>query len=307
MLMYFPILRGKQFELIALRELAGIIDCGKVIPIIEPVRKNFTPLVKTIKVLKEAGIICRVVINPAIGDFSEATNFPHNIFEELTNLFSEDEMFIPVISTKNLTGNNIKSLIKIIGDCSLFFDGGFQSGLEEIVADMKEVFILGNYPKKAFKNAKNLVEINDNFQPQKRNADYPEKSFYSDKHNETFPTNNLIGFGDYTIVTKDYSDSGGPAYVVALHLSYIDGKEYDSMIVRHFKSTSDSNLPVRTGEKFEEALLQLRQFVVENIAGLHHSTGLESYQKIDTYPGLGQVKKYSIKHHIETINAYIKD
>ena len=38
--MYFPYLRGKQFELIAIRELAEMLAAsGKIIPIIEPVKE----------------------------------------------------------------------------------------------------------------------------------------------------------------------------------------------------------------------------------------------------------------------------
>ena len=38
--MYFPYLRGKQFELIAIRELVEMMSAtGKIIPIIEPVKE----------------------------------------------------------------------------------------------------------------------------------------------------------------------------------------------------------------------------------------------------------------------------
>ena len=47
--MYFPILRGRQFELLALRELLnkGVLS-NQVIPIIEPVKVS-TTFVKTIE------------------------------------------------------------------------------------------------------------------------------------------------------------------------------------------------------------------------------------------------------------------
>ncbi len=49
--MYFPYLRGRQFELIALRELIdeGLIG-DKIVPIIEPIKPTAT-LVKTLKIL----------------------------------------------------------------------------------------------------------------------------------------------------------------------------------------------------------------------------------------------------------------
>ena len=47
--MYFPYLRGRQFELIALRDLVdkGVLS-DKIIPIIEPVKLSST-LIKTIE------------------------------------------------------------------------------------------------------------------------------------------------------------------------------------------------------------------------------------------------------------------
>lgn len=43
--MYFPFLRGKQFELMALREAAtDLAASGKVWPVIEPVRDRFDSL-----------------------------------------------------------------------------------------------------------------------------------------------------------------------------------------------------------------------------------------------------------------------
>ncbi len=39
--MYFPYLRGKQNELLVIRENLGLISTNNIIPIIEPVKKNF--------------------------------------------------------------------------------------------------------------------------------------------------------------------------------------------------------------------------------------------------------------------------
>lgn len=67
--MYFPFIRGKQFELNALRELAPLLNNKIYKPIIEPVRKNLLPLVRTIKELNENNIIPIIIINPNLGDF----------------------------------------------------------------------------------------------------------------------------------------------------------------------------------------------------------------------------------------------
>jgi hypothetical protein len=51
--MYFPYFRGKQFELILLRELAGFLKGKKIHPIIEPVRDNITGLLRTLDACEE--------------------------------------------------------------------------------------------------------------------------------------------------------------------------------------------------------------------------------------------------------------
>ena len=52
--MYFPYLRGKQFELIALRELSERMgESGSIHPVIEPVKSTVTTLDTTIDFLKD--------------------------------------------------------------------------------------------------------------------------------------------------------------------------------------------------------------------------------------------------------------
>lgn len=55
--MYFPILKGKQNELIALRELSSVIDARLFKPVIEPVRENISPLKRTIQQLSDNRIV----------------------------------------------------------------------------------------------------------------------------------------------------------------------------------------------------------------------------------------------------------
>ena len=53
--MYYPILRGKLNELLALRELAQL-ELKKFIPVIEPVKNDIKALVKTIQTLNSNAI-----------------------------------------------------------------------------------------------------------------------------------------------------------------------------------------------------------------------------------------------------------
>ena len=49
--MYYPYFRGKQNELILIREQAELISNSKIIPIIEPVKRNLSPLNRAIEQL----------------------------------------------------------------------------------------------------------------------------------------------------------------------------------------------------------------------------------------------------------------
>ena len=67
--MYFPYLRGRQYELLALRELANNNLLGDyVIPIIEPVKLSPT-LVNTMADFIKTNHPLSVIRNPAVGTF----------------------------------------------------------------------------------------------------------------------------------------------------------------------------------------------------------------------------------------------
>ena len=62
--MYFPYLRGRQFELIALRELVEKdVLSGRIMPIIEPVKLSAT-LVKTIETYGKHNKQLAIITNP---------------------------------------------------------------------------------------------------------------------------------------------------------------------------------------------------------------------------------------------------
>src|SRR5699024_11324029 len=69
--MYFTYLRGKQFELIAVRELIenGLIN-NKVIPVIEPIKPTAT-LLKLLETCRQHDKNIAIITNPKVGNFIE--------------------------------------------------------------------------------------------------------------------------------------------------------------------------------------------------------------------------------------------
>jgi hypothetical protein len=69
--MYHPFFRGKQFELITVRETATLLAKSKFVPIIEPVKEGLSTLEKTLKTLCEAGGNAVIIVNPSYGVHSD--------------------------------------------------------------------------------------------------------------------------------------------------------------------------------------------------------------------------------------------
>lgn len=302
--MYFPILRGKQFELSAIRELAELTSGFS--PVIEPVRANSVSLVKTIKTLGENKIIPYVIINPSIGDFEEKSP---KILQDLDGNKDSSGLFIPCVKIRDASDASAISLFESLSgrDAAVFVEDGIDKKLIAAIDGSVCTFVRHNLPDGALSRLKNIVLYGDFFNKQERNADYGSKSVFSSLHIKYRKYENAIGFGDFTILSEDYSESGGPAYVVTIHLSYIDEDEFDSMYVRHFSSFDDAS-PANPGGKFKDALRKLVRFSEKNPELLYDTEGLKEFLELHKqghFPGLGQVKKVSMKHHIETTCIYL--
>jgi len=300
--MYYPILRGKQFELIALRELAGHIQPEVIRPVIEPVRGNLTPLIKTIEILAESGIVPLVIINPSIGDFARSSE---GLFESIKSIAK----FTPCIKAKSAEDLSLLAKLGLsLSDSAVFIESGIDKALLDHLQEASCVLVNKDRAHSgAISRLSNVVLFGDFFDKKVRNADYKEKSFYSSLHTEWRTYKNAIGFGDYTILSEEYSEAGGPAYVVTIHLSYIDDEEFDAMYVRHFSSFNDDS-PANPGGKFKSALDKVSDYIAGNPEAFVETQGLRELLNLrgNPFPGLGQVKKYSMKHHIETTCDFVR-
>lgn len=307
--MYFPYLRGRQFELIALRELVEAERISSnVIPIIEPVKPSST-LLKTLKCFAENDRKIAVVFNPAVGDFvkklkemrEEDSKTANELFDLLINSDGIIKSYImnPRIASK-IRGKDDKDdylIINLNRDCLDDFLEAYEDTLPmyTLIPD-----------DRAFRHviSASKVLFEDHFNKQTRNIDYlnnPDE-FFSDSH-LFYDKENYIGFADYSVVGEEFNESGFAPVAVAIHMVYFDRKK--ELRIRHF--VSDSNEGTEDpGGKFGEALEKLVFWCKEN--NVQNTLGLQGfYDCYDTgkYPGLGTVKKYSIMHHIELVSNFL--
>lgn len=115
----------------------------------------------------------------------------------------------------------------------------------------------------------------------------------------------MDGFGDFLTVGEDFFEGGGPAYAVAIHLTYIDPSD-EAMYIYHFKSDR-SDTPTDPAGKFGEALTRMVGVLNSPGSGILESDAVKEFRELHTrkhFPGLGYIKKLSMQHHIETLAAY---
>jgi len=142
----------------------------------------------------------------------------------------------------------------------------------------------------------------------KRNRDHPDRpEFFSDLH-ITYPDENVDGFGDFLMVGDDYTEGGGPAYTIAIHLTFIDNESDDAMHIQHFKSDRQDT-PKDPAGKFQEALDKLVRHLKSPNSKFYKTDAIREFLDLHErghFPGLGYVKKLSMKHHLETLAKYFK-
>ncbi|PMN12564.1 sce7725 family protein [Vibrio lentus] len=304
--MYYPYLRGKRHELSALRKTASVLNPTKVRPIIEPVKSDTSVLERTISELNSNNQTPIVIVNPLEGQLIGSP--------AILNLLQSNN-FLPCIAFSH---QNIQSAIQLATqfcddnvDFATYFKDEPVANVTAITsrALVNSVFVTQNTTSQFLASMPRLVKLQDCFAARGRNADYPLHPYnYSDAHLTYVNMPNAIGFGDYQIIGEQFSESGGPARAVALHITYINSSFHDHMFIKHSVSTLDSGTTSNTANKFLQALNELMNFanqtpdVDQTTLGF---TGLRTYHTNQHYPNLGPAKECSVMHHIETIGKYI--
>jgi len=308
--MYHPYLRGKQFELITVRERAPMLAAAKFVPIIEPVKESLGGLQRTLKAVCDAKGNAIVIVNPDHGVHAENGL---NISRLLKTEFSTDPHILAgILLTEDMTvADAVKSCRQHDGHNLALIHTGFVDGkgladaLGQATTKIKHIFFeqCGLLYRKHFAGAHRIL-LKDGFE-RRRNRDHPPVEPFSDLH-VTFPELGMEGFGDFLIVGDEFTEGGGPAYAVAIHLTFIDPTKDDAMFIYHFVSDSHDD-PTDPAGKFAEALKAMMRKLTEPNNHIFESTAIQEFRELhkrEHFPGLGYIKKLSMKHHIETLNDY---
>ena len=310
--MYHPYFRGKQFELITIREMAKFFAEKNFVPVIEPVRESLGGLKKTLSAVCDADGQAIVIVNPYHGDhqedgtsitgllqegFKDGNNISAGILlrsdmtvSEVMACYDQHADHHPVLIHAGFT--EPKALAAALG--------GRMSGLTNAFIEEHAKLLY----RKHFDQSTRIL-VRDGFKRQ-RNADYPAMEEFSDLH-VTYHDLGMTGFGDFLIVGDVYSEGGGPAYAVAIHLTFIDPDKDNVMYVYHFVSDT-KDTPTDPAGKFAQALAKLMARLDSGTSHILETGAIKEFRELHAkghFPGLGYVKKLSMKHHIETLAAHL--
>ena len=307
--MYFPILRGRQFELLALREcVSNHILSNQIIPIVEPVKASST-YTKTVDSFIKAGKSIAIIRNPQVGSWVKDLKKENNdkirehASEQLkdTNVISSFYVTSKLSDSIELAAKNGISISSLLLLCN---NPEYIDNYEKVIGDHIPLYNVipdkGDFRRRI---RPNRVMCEDHFPKQTRNIDYLdiETEFFSSDH-LYYADDGYKGFSDYSVVGEEYNETGFAPYAVAIHIVYFDEKNI--LRIAHFVSDSNDDIsdPAR---KFSEAVKKL----VDWNKNLKLDTiGIREFEAAyynKTYPGLGIVKKYSIMHHLELMSKYL--
>ena len=313
--MYLPFLRGKLYELKAIKEY---IEDGygneygrHIMPIIEPVKKDRRPLMSCIETMANAGMPFAVVLNSRTGDYEKA------LFDVPSFLQEEKLQGVQWTPAFEVNGNaNVDAVETAISEYGLvdvmliFFTivDLDDEKIKRIVNNgaVKYIAALNMIQRPAILDelvdaGKSVITIEDCFQEKSPNNAYRDNldESFSDTFYYYSSRFGFYGFSDFTALGRNYRDRGALPQVVAIHMTY--RKSERVINVHHFLSDSRNGANDIRNE-FKEANDKIPPFYVDKPT----TKAIEQISGKD-YPGLGAIKKYSIKNHFELIERVLHE
>lgn len=302
--MYYPILRGKQYELLALRELAAQnANLGESIyPIIEPVRTSSEGLLRSAQVLSDQKVGYGVVLNPSRGDFMLPTN--QLSIPLFLSLFSDFDIKPRPVFIVDSNYTQVFNLIERfeLSDVMILFEESLDSEKAKSLLDSARVSIIiapevARSDRRVIRESgKEVILLEDKFVERRPNTAY--RGIEEDYYTESFyyyGEDHYYGYADYCCLPKSYSPGGSTPKAIAIHLSY--KKKNDNLWVKHFVSDPEYDAVILRN-KYQSAIGKVAQFYgsVEQTPAVKELLAMSNH-----FPGLGVLKKITIRNHIEVV------
>ena len=311
--MYWPYLRSKQNEVLAVRELASNLTSNLVVPIFKPVG-NLSHLETRLAGTISQGVRVAIVMNPDQGNpipphSSVATMFgnletktpgmafpAYEIGSETTirnigQFCATYAKYQMVLVHRNHQFSS-QSIVGALGSPTLppvhvFFDQGVPSSTINGILSSRKVL------------------LRDGFQRQSANGHYPPHSHFGDLV-FNFTSFGFNGMSDCGPLGDVFITGGSSPSHVALHLT--EQNPSPTLICNHFVSSVSTTSDTET--KYFDALEKLVNYTGSPGQGQFATFGVDDFCLSRTnghFPNLGPPKRWSLKHHIQLIDNLLQN
>lgn len=302
-MIYYPYLRGRMYDLLALKELVEQRRLSKnIIPIIEPVRDS-KELLQTVQTLIEFQQPFSVIANPQVSVYglNDTKLFPLPDLSKL-DFFHPSAILAADFSSDFVKTAGLQKSLLIVKDYELL-----KAYQKTKVLKAVDKVLIPDVARMQLLVADKAIKLVDPLTFVKHVEDYQllEDEFF-EPADWNYQVDNFSGFGDYSMVGHVYFDKGMPSRAIALHLIYVT--KTGELRIHHFVSDSNEKMSGQK-EKFFEALNKMVLWCRQNMFGLNQTPTLEkllSYAQQDKFPGLGIIKKLSLMHHFELMSRLLE-
>ncbi|AVK64294.1 hypothetical protein C5Z26_09290 [Lactobacillus sp. CBA3606] len=301
---YYPYLRGRMYDLLALKALCESQQLGPhIIPIIEPVRDS-KELQQTVQVLLAAKQPFSVIANPQVSVYG----LNHTKLYPLPDLTSAPFYHPSAILAADFSAD---FLTTTPGQTSLLIAPNYPLlKTYQRTAVLKQVagILIPNEARLHQIAGSRSILLTDSLTFWPHVADYAQLTddYFAPANWHQAPLG-YQAFGDYSMVGSVYFDKGFPARAIAIHVIYVTPT--GCLRIHHFVSASNDQ---RGGQKqkFFEALTKLITWAPTHLTGLNATPALAelmTYAHQPKFPGLGPIKKLMLMHHLQLMNRLLAD
>lgn len=304
--MYFPYLYARQSEFLALRAmLSDHRPAQLLLPVLEPVNRNAKPLLDCLKGFNSKARAITVVVNPdkhQLKNTADLAAWQTIVLPELAKL----SHVLPAYKCMPTT-----TMAQITAFISSFPGRQVVLVYANPTLSNADITTLASNPQVSFHivlNAKmvaaqqmllpaaKLVDIQDDFNKQARNANYSGKEYFTDRHITLRATH--TGFGDFTCIGNEFTPGGGQPGAVAIHTIFKHPQLTNQIWIEHFVSTSSGAV----AQMFQQAAVLLTTTVNSRPREFGRNFALDEYRVLTSppshFPGLRVNKTLQIAHHI---------
>ncbi|MCT4486959.1 sce7725 family protein [Levilactobacillus parabrevis] len=304
-MLYFPYFRGRQYDLLALKNIAQqhVLPANiiPIIPIIEPVR-DIRALPQTVAAFVDHDQPVVVIANPTVSDYALTQQKLHDWrpYQDNPNLIV-GHVLTPTLIPDSLTapaGHRTLLVARQYDELKAAHHAGWLAASDYLLVPPEaRIRQLLDRPTVSLFDHAWFPEHDRSY------ADIVDGFFSDDWTLADF--NNYVGFSDYTIGGGHYSEHGYPAKAVTLHLTYFRGKQ---LRIHRFVSTDRDDFR-HPKEKFFQAVAKLAAWLPQQPAVTQTPAvqQLAAYHEQQHFPGLGVVKRLSLEHHLQLMAQYFKE